>query len=53
MANNEIKTLKTKFQSILFHIYGAIKILIKTYFEQKKNEIDFGYFTSKVVSFVS
>tara|TARA_B100001059_G_scaffold173648_1_gene173855 strand:- start:170 stop:391 length:222 start_codon:yes stop_codon:yes gene_type:complete len=25
-----IKTLKTKFQSILFHIYGAIKILIRT-----------------------
>jgi hypothetical protein len=25
-----IKTLKTKFQSIFFHTYGAIKILIKT-----------------------
>ena len=25
-----IKSLKTKFQSILFHIYGIIKILIKT-----------------------
>jgi len=25
-----IKSLKTKFQSILFHIYGAMKILIKT-----------------------
>jgi|TARA_B110000003_G_scaffold203685_1_gene202396 hypothetical protein len=25
-----IKTLRTKFQSILLHTYGAIKILIKT-----------------------
>ena len=25
-----IKSFKTKFQSILFHIYGIIKILIKT-----------------------